>query len=75
MKTYAHHDSQGSIKVLIQVNAPDGAGMMLSPRAGHFVAEVGGLTSSKATEPRKIPTSHRVAAPIPHCKLERMSTM
>jgi len=73
MVVYAYYDLQGNIHSLVTVNAPEGAGVMLAPQPGQFVAEVEGLelTPDKANFDtlRDIAASHVVKTPLPRCKL------
>lgn len=43
MKIYAHHDLSGEVHSLVLYTAPKGAGVMLTPRRGLLVSELGGL--------------------------------
>ncbi|MDB4923214.1 hypothetical protein [Mucilaginibacter sp.] len=40
MKTYVHNDSEGNIKCIVSIDAPDHVGLMLTPKAGLFVTKV-----------------------------------
>jgi hypothetical protein len=75
MNIYVHHDGKGTIVSLVAVDAPAGCGIMLTPKAGTFVAEVEGLTfkSGRPTpsELREIADAHKVSGPAPRCRLEK----
>jgi hypothetical protein len=43
MKTYAHHNRDGSITSLISLNLPESAGLLLTPKAGVYVTEIEGI--------------------------------
>ena len=43
MKIYAHHDLSGKISSVVTFVAPKGAGLMLTPKRGLLVSELGGL--------------------------------
>ncbi len=75
MKIFAHFDSEGTIRALVWINAPEGVGLMLAPEPGTFVAEIEGL-KFKSDKPdleelREIARSHKVSTPLPRCKLEK----
>lgn len=75
MKIYAHHDVEGTIRSLTILDAPEGAGMMLSPSAGVFVTEVEGL-KLKADQLdfealRETANNHKVSTPQARSKLAR----
>jgi len=75
MAIYVHYDGTGSIHSLISVHAPPGAGMMLVPNPGVFVAEIEGL-QFKADVPTpeelsEIAKTHKVSSPVPRCKLAK----
>lgn len=69
MKVYVHYDSEGTIRSLVSMDAPKGAGAMLTPKAGHFVAEVEGLKFKGAIptheELAEIARTHKVSLPGP----------
>jgi hypothetical protein len=50
MRTFAHFDSQGTIKSIVVVDAPNGVNAGLVPEAGLDVAEVEGLEIDLAAE-------------------------
>ena len=68
MKTYAHHNANGSITALITLNAPDGAGLSLNPKPGTFVTEIEEikLKSNKPDieELREIIRTYRISSPL-----------
>ncbi len=43
MKTFAHHDSDGTIHSLVLVDAPEGVEVMLEPEPGELVTEIEGV--------------------------------
>jgi hypothetical protein len=77
MAIYAHYDHTGAIRSLIVTKVPKdrSAGMMMTPKRGHFVAEVEGvkLKSDLPTpeELRAVAASHRIASPLPRATLVR----
>ena len=77
MKTYAHHDSDGNIKSLINVNAPGNAGLMLTPKAGLFVSELEDIkfkTKTPETEElHEIARSYKVVTPHLKSKIQKKS--
>jgi hypothetical protein len=75
MKIYAHYDSEGTIRSLVVTHAPAGAGAMLTPKAGYFVAEVEGLKFKGGAptheELAEIARTHKVSLPGPRCTLTK----
>ncbi len=49
MKTYAHHDANGVIKSIITFQAPDTAGLMLTPTKGELVSELSEVSFKSKT--------------------------
>jgi hypothetical protein len=77
MKIYVHYDSEGTIRSLVTAHAPKGAGAMLTPKAGYFVAEVEGLKfkgeAPTHEELAEIARTHKVSLPGPRCVLTKKS--
>jgi hypothetical protein len=77
MTIYAYYDRTGKIRSLISLHTQDGAGMMVTPKPGLFVAEIEGLAlKSKPPhfeELREIAQSHVIAIPggAPRCTLTK----
>jgi hypothetical protein len=77
MAIHAHYDHTGAIRALITTNAPKerSAGMTMTPRPGHFVAEVEGVKFKSdppsPEEVRALAASHRIATPLPRVTLVR----
>jgi hypothetical protein len=64
MKTFVHHDSAGTIRSLITVNAPKGMSVMMTPKPGEFATETEdlGLKGTADVEAvRKAVRNHRIA--------------
>jgi len=74
MKIYAHYDHSGVIRSIVAVNAPEGAGMMLTPKPGVFVSPIKDVKIRSDTpdlkELRAIAERHRVT-PFPHATLAK----
>jgi len=77
MKLFVHHDTTGTIRSLIIVNAPERVSLMLTPNPGLLVAEVEGVNvepgAPDVTALREIGKSHKVETPLPRCTLTRKS--
>jgi hypothetical protein len=76
MAVFAHFDSEGSIRALVNVNAPPGMSIMLTPKPGSFVAEVEGLKLKSQgfaglEELHEIAQTHKISSPVPRCKLTK----
>ena len=75
MKIYVHYDSEGTIHSFVTTDAPAGAGAMLTPKAGQFLAEVDGLKFKGKTptheELAEIRSTHKVSLPGPRCTLTK----
>ena len=72
MKVFVHHDEKGNLRGVVAFDAPQNGGMMLTPRPGHFVTEVEGVTLKSPIDPeelRALATSHSLETKIPRGKL------
>jgi hypothetical protein len=75
MKLFVHHDTTGTIRSLIIVNAPEKVSLMLTPNPGLLVAEVEGVNVNPGAPDvralREIGKSHKVVTPLPRTKLAK----
>lgn len=65
MKTYVHHNPDGSIISLITLKAPEGAGIMLTPKPGKYVKEIAEILLkgklSEFDELRQVIETHKIS--------------
>jgi hypothetical protein len=46
MKSFVHYNSRGTVQAIITVQAPEKLTVMLTPKSGHFVAEVNKMSGA-----------------------------
>jgi hypothetical protein len=74
MRIFAHHDVNGTIRSLVAVDGPEGAGMVRVDTPGTFVSEIDGITLRHTAihdELRELARSHKLSVAIPRCSLIR----